>query len=280
MSGLGHMLVATDLTGRSFYALQRAMQLKRQSNALVSVLHVVEPGLMADLETKRSAEATTALQDWRAALSKEDQQAVGVNIVVGDPFAAILDEAAHSKTDLIVVGQPGKRGLKELFTGTTAERVARFSDRPVLMVNQHPVGGYKRVLVALDFSESAKEALKWACRVAPDAEMKIVHAWHSPIMRFSAGGQVAFEEASARLRAQEEGQIRGVIEQSLAPRSPAFEMTEGSPYAVVREHIGRFNADLLALGTHARSRLKEAFVGSLAQEFLAGGACDVLIAKA
>jgi nucleotide-binding universal stress UspA family protein len=281
MSGLGHVLVATDLTGRSFYALQRAMQLKRQSGALVSVLHVVEPGLMADLEGKRTAEAAEALRDWRGALSEEDQQAVGINIEVGDPFAAILDEAAHSKTDLILVGQPGKRGLKELFTGTTAERVARFSDRPVLMVNQHPVGGYKRVLVALDFSESAKEALKWACRVAPEAEMKVVHAWNSPILRFSAGGQAEFEDASARLRAQEEAQIRTIIEQSLPPgRTPAFEMAEGSPYAVVREHVGRFNADLLALGTHARSRLKEAFVGSLAQEFLASGACDVLIAKA
>lgn len=37
MSTIQHMLVATDLTGRSLYPLERAMQLKGQSGAAVSV---------------------------------------------------------------------------------------------------------------------------------------------------------------------------------------------------------------------------------------------------
>jgi nucleotide-binding universal stress UspA family protein len=274
------MLVATDLTGRSFYALQRAMQLKGQSGALVSVLHVVEPGLVSNLEDRRRSDASAALEDWRAALPEAARQAVGVNVVVGDPFATILDEAGQCKTDLVVVGQPGKRGLKELFTGTTAERVARFSDEPVLMVNQHPVGGYKRVLVAMDFSQGARRALQWAVRIAPDAEIRVVHAWQSPVMKFSARDAAQFEAAKERLRAQEEQQIRTVVEQAAVPgRALDFKMIEGDPHAVVRSEIGVFNADLLAMGTHARSTLRAAMVGSLAQEFLAEGACDVLIAK-
>jgi universal stress protein E len=281
MSNPTHMLVATDLTGRSFYALQRAMQLKGQSGALVSVLHVVEPGLISNIEDRRRVEAAAALQDWRAALPETVQQAVGVNVMVGEPFATILDEAAHCKTDLVVVGQPGKRGLKELFTGTTAERVARFSDEPVLMVNQHPIGGYKRVLVAVDLSQGSKRALEWVWRIAPDAEIRIVHAWQSPLMRFSAKDAAQFEAASERLRAQEERQIRAIVEQTAPPGRPlSFEMIEGSPHAVIRNEIGVFNADLLAMGTHSRSSLKAAMVGSLAQEFLAEGACDVLVAKA
>jgi nucleotide-binding universal stress UspA family protein len=280
MSALRHVLVATDLTGRSFYALQRAMQLKGQSGALVSVLHVVESGLISNLEERRRSEASAALQDWRAALPEAVRQAVGVNVMVGEPFATVLDEAAHCKTDLVVLGQPGKRGLKELFTGTTAERVARFSDEPVLMVNQHPVGGYKRVLVAMDFSQGAGRALQWAARIAPDAEIRVVHAWQSPVMRFSARDAAHFEAAKERLRAQEERQIRSVVEQAAPPgRALDFKMIEGDPHTVVRSEIGVFNADLLAMGTHARSTLRAAMVGSLAQEFLAEGACDVLVAK-
>jgi nucleotide-binding universal stress UspA family protein len=281
MGSLKHMLVATDLTGRSFYALQRGMQLKGQSGALLSVLHVVEPGLITNIEARRCAEAAAALEDWRAALPEEGRQAVGVNVTVGEPFAAILDEAAHAKTDLVVMGQPGKRGLKELFTGTTVERVTRFGDGPILMVAQHPVGGYKRVLVALDFSQGAKRALEWALRVAPDAEIRIVHAWQCPVTRLASRDPAEFEAAKERLRAQEERQVKAVIEQAVPPgRAPRLDMIEGSPHEVVRDQIGTFNADLLAMGTHSRTRLRTVMVGSLAQEFLAGGACDVLVAKA
>jgi len=34
------------------------------------------------------------------------------------------------------------------------------------------------------------------------------------------------------------------------------------------------------MGTHARSALKTAMIGSLAREFLAEAACDVLVARA
>jgi universal stress protein E len=107
------------------------------------VLHVVEPGLASNLEERRCADAAAVLQEWRAALPEGKQQDVAVNVMVGDPFATIVEEAASCKTDLVVVGQPGKRGLKELFTGTTTERVIRFGAEPVLRVNQHPNGGYR-----------------------------------------------------------------------------------------------------------------------------------------
>jgi nucleotide-binding universal stress UspA family protein len=34
------------------------------------------------------------------------------------------------------------------------------------------------------------------------------------------------------------------------------------------------------MGTHSRSRLATAMIGSLAQDFLAEGACDVLVTRA
>ena len=280
MSHLRHMLVASDLTGRSFYPLQRAMQLKEQSGALVTVLHVVEPGLASKLEERRCTEATTVLQEWRAALPDAKRQDVAVNVMVGDPFATIIEEAASRKTDLVVVGQPGKRGLKELFTGTTTERVIRFGVEPVLRVNQHSNGGYKRVLVAMDFSEAAKRALEWACRIAPEAEIRVVHAWQPPLVGFSSKDTAKLETAQQRLRAQEEHQIRAVLEQVAPARPLRIEMVEGNPYTAIRNQIGTFNAELLAMGAHSRSRVANAMIGSLAPDFLAEGACDVLVTRA
>jgi nucleotide-binding universal stress UspA family protein len=211
-------------------------------------------------------------------LTEATQPGVSVDVVVGDPFASILEALRSLQADLAVIGGPGRRGLKELFTGTTAERVIRFADQPVLMVNHHARGPYKRVLVAMDFSQGARRALEWACRIAPEAEIRLVHAWQPPVKGRSHEKKEA-DAANRRLREQEEQQLRAVVQQVAPTLSLPIEILDDEPYSALSNNIEAFNADLLAMGTHARSRLSTAVVGSLAQEFLAAGPCDVLVAR-
>jgi nucleotide-binding universal stress UspA family protein len=278
MAQLAHLLAATDLTGRSVYPLQRAMQLRAESDCQVTVLNVVEQGLTPGITERRRADALSELEAWQRSLTEAAQPGVSVNVVVGDPFAAILDELRAQHADLAVIGGPGKRGLKELFTGTTAERVVRFADQPVLMVNQHPNGPYKFVLVAMDFSQGARRALEWACRIAPEAEIRLIHAWQPPVKGREHERQ-EIDAANRRLREQEEQQLKAVIQEVAPALSLPLEIVDDEPYSALRNTIGTFTADLLVLGTHARSRLSTATVGSLAQEFLAAGPCDVLVAR-
>jgi nucleotide-binding universal stress UspA family protein len=87
------------------------------------------------------------------------------------------------------------------------------------------------------------------------------------------------DAANRRLREQEEQQLRAVIQQVVPQFSLPLEIADDEPYSALRAAIGTFGADLLVMGTHARSRLSTAIVGSLAQEFLAAGPCDVLVAR-
>jgi nucleotide-binding universal stress UspA family protein len=279
MAHIGHLLVASDLTGKSVYPLQRAVELKAESDCQLTVMHVVEPGLTSHVSERRRGEAATELATWKRALPEAMQPGIDISVTVGDPFADIVDVLHSRQADIAIVGGPGKRGLKELFTGTTAERVIRFSEQPVLMVNRHPSGPYKRVVVAIDFSQGARRALEWACRIAPQAQIRLVHAWQSPLWG-QASEQKETDAANQRLREQEERYLRSIVEQAGASRPLALEIVEDSPYTALRNAIGHSGAELLAMGTHARSRLATAMVGSLAQEFLAAGACDVLVAKA
>jgi nucleotide-binding universal stress UspA family protein len=278
MAQLAHLLAATDLTGRSVYALQRAIQLRAESDCQVTVLNVVEHGLTASIAERRRAEALLELETWTRALPEAAQLGVSVDVVVDDPFAAILEALRGLRADLAVIGGPGKRGLKELFTGTTAERVVRFADQPVLMANQHPSGPYKRVLVAMDFSQGARRALEWACRIAPQADIRLVHAWQPPVKGPTHERQQT-DAANRRLCEQEAQQLRTVIQQVAPALTLPLEIVDDEPYSALRNTIGTFGADLLAMGTHARSRLSTAIVGSLAQEFLAASPCDVLVAR-
>ena len=281
MSTLQHILVATDLTGRSLYALERAMQLKMQSGAALDVLHVIEPGFSSRLQERRHADALAVLQDWKEALPEVARQELIINVMVGEPFSTIVEELTNHQMDLLVVGRPGRHGVKELFLGTTTDRVVRYSNQPVLMVAQHPNGAYKRVIVALDFSEGAARALTWAYRVAPDADVRVVHAWQSPFLGLPARDASAANKDKARIRELDERRIKEILEQaSPQPSSPRLVVVEGDPHSVIRNEIGTFNADLLVMGTHSRSRIATATLGSFAQAFLAEGACDVLVARA
>jgi nucleotide-binding universal stress UspA family protein len=87
------------------------------------------------------------------------------------------------------------------------------------------------------------------------------------------------DAANRRLREQEEQQLRAAVQEVVPSFSLPLEILEDEPYAALRNRIATFGADLLAMGTHARSRLSTAIVGSLAQEFLAAGPCDVLVAR-
>jgi nucleotide-binding universal stress UspA family protein len=155
MAGIERTLAATDLTERSERAFQRAAQLSRDGRATLALLHVVESGLVAAVRERRHAFAEDYLREWFAKLTETDRAGARFKVESGEPFAVIIEQARERSADLIVVGEPGKKGLKEFFVGTTAERVVRHSDRPVLVVKQPTRHAYRRVLVAVDFSVGA-----------------------------------------------------------------------------------------------------------------------------
>ncbi len=255
------------------------MHLKIQSGGAASVLHVIEPGLSTKLQERRHADALAVLQDWREVLPEIARQDLAINVMVGEPFATIVEELEIHQMDLVVVGRPGKHGLRDLFLGTTTERVVRYSPQPVLMVAQHPNGPYKRVLVAMDLSAGAARALALAYRIAPDAEIKAVHAWQSPFVGLPSKDTSAGKDKE-RLLELDKRRIKEILQALPHCASPDIAVVEGDAHTVIRNEIGLFNADLLVMGTHSRSRLSTALVGSLAHTFLAEGACDVLVARA
>ena len=280
MSKIARLMVATDLTERSQRAFERAIELKSQAGGTITVtlLHAVEPGLFPAIGEERYADAVDFLRGQIAALPEEKRAGVACNVRVGEPFTTIIDEAHRQNADLIVLGQPAKGGLKELFIGTTTERVLGHSDLPILVVKKLVRGAYQRVLVAMDLSEGAIRALETAYRIAPDADFLMLHAWYAPIIDFGASD---FAQESQRVRELIDRRTKESLSR-LAPRAaaPRFELIDSSPHVAIRNQISVFDPDILAMGTHARSPLKAAMIGSLAREFLAEAACDVLVARA
>jgi nucleotide-binding universal stress UspA family protein len=277
---IAHILVGTDLTDRSERAFERALQLQQQTDATLTLLHVIEPGLLDDLATHRRRDAEAFLHSRIAELPDKARSRCSCKVLIGDAFNTITCEALAQGVGLIVLGEPGKHRYADLFVGTTADRVVRASPVPVLVVKGPSAAPYQRVLVPFDLSEGATRALETALTIAPKAEVRIVHAWRPPLAALPE------REATTDTIRKENDEIRLLIErvskQALAHSAAQgrvlnIDMIENNPYLVVRNESGW--PDLLAMGTHARGRLATRMIGNLARHMLAEAPCDVLVAR-
>ncbi len=138
------ILCAVDFSEPSKHALEVAVDLAKQTSAELIALHVVEPVIypveygmvavsVAELERGALTRARTELNRLVTAAVKDAVRARAC-VESGAAFERICDRARADDCDLIVVATHGLTGLKHLLIGSTAERVVRSADRPVLTV--------------------------------------------------------------------------------------------------------------------------------------------------
>jgi universal stress protein E len=281
MGDTRHILVATDLTDRSACALERGIQLCRDAHVpRLTLLHVVGQGLPSSIADSQRSNAEAFLKNQLLQAGRPETSTAAA-VCTGDPFSTIIGEAMTRAADLVVIGQPAKHRYSEIFTGTTAERVIRFADRPVLMARHSPKGPYRRVLAAFDGSEGAVRALRAALTIAPAAEFQIVHAWWPP--HVALGEIDAAKQALADENKQLQLLIKDAVEEAVhGSRSQGsnvnVDLIENNPYTALSNQCSW--ADLLVMGTHSKGRLASTVsIGRLAQHLLVESSCDVLTSR-
>ena len=111
---------------------------------------------------------------------------VDVVVEVGQAIPHILSAAAVTHADLIVLGTHGASGFEHLLLGSVTEKVLRKAPCPVLTVppRAHNTSAlpFKKILAAVDFSDSSLAALGAALSVAQeaDAQLTILHVLDWP----------------------------------------------------------------------------------------------------
>lgn len=150
--GLRKILVATDLSPRAEKAVARAMQLAEEHNSALIVVHVLS--VAAGDKTRTREMAAKIEEDLRRKVhvrSHRNGRSVKIRVLSGTPFVEIIRRARAEEADLILAGAHGTDFLKDLLVGSTAQKVVRKGDRPVLIVKQAARSLYRRLLVAVDF---------------------------------------------------------------------------------------------------------------------------------
>jgi len=135
---VARFLVATDFSASSKGALQAAVELAKRLNARVLLVHATELSgslhsghlLVDELSQKRYAQQFQKV----ISASRGDEVITDRIVITGNPVKVILNQAKHQKTDLIIVGTRGHRGMQRLVLGSVAEAVVRRATCPVFTV--------------------------------------------------------------------------------------------------------------------------------------------------
>ncbi len=280
------ILAATDLSERSRRAVKRAALLARALGAELSLLHVVDedqPENMVEMERRIAQEILEATVSRDRLLAAAEAE---ILVVAGDPFQGILDAAEALGSDLIVAGAHRKRLLRDVFIGTTVERVMRHGRHPVLMVNRDEESPYRQVLAAVDFSENAARALKFgkALSVLEDAKITVMHAV-APISRTQMS-YVGLEAEQIGTHLEHEArniaaELRTFLDNAgLDSMAHATSIVEGTAARAILERCKALGTELVVMGTSGKGGLSKALLGSVAEEVLRAAECDVLAVPA
>jgi nucleotide-binding universal stress UspA family protein len=281
-TGLDRVLVATDLSGRSGKAVARGLNLASKYSAHIKIVHVVDddqPEVLVELEASRSSELLT---EFVRPLVQQYGVEPEIEVIKGMASEAIRMAADAMNADLLVLGEHRRLKGRDVFTGTTVERVIRMCGRPVLVARLESDQTYRSVVAAIDFSYPSVEALRFVSRASflGCSELVLLHAYlplAEGFMRYANVGEDRIEDYARSLADEARTALESLVKTvPAAGLSPELVVQEGAPQEVIGEFIATRLPQLVVLGTTGNSLLKNIFIGSVANAVLRDAACDVL----
>lgn len=290
MNKLKTILVGVDFSECSRCALEQAVRLARSNNASLSVIHVIDSsaqdnslaGFPPELDEWRRLNREHAiwrLADWtKAAGAPEGHSREVMN---GTPLDVLLEQSRSRHVDLLVLGITGD-SLLPYGAGTLATKCLRKTATRVLLVKQTHPRPFQRIVACVDFSETSKEVVKQALRVAVQdhSELHFLHVFQTEWNNWSSSGQFSgladFEKGRGALLQGNLRQFTNVPEETPAIYSVAPAKTHGHGIA---EYCRSVDADLAVLGTRGRTTLPYILLGSTVERLLREIPCSVLAVR-
>ena len=292
MSPLRAIVTATDFSAPSRHAAQRAAQLARAAGSGMTLMHTVGGSALEDLRrwladdsqaaSTIEASARARLQELAAELGRSEGLDVQARLSIGHPVEQITQHAQEVQADLLVTGTRGAGFFRGVVVGSTAERIAKRSGRPVLMVRQLPHEPYRRILVPVDFSDWSLAAIRLAQQVAPQATLVLMHAVEVPFegkMRLAGvADEVVMHYRSAAQREALQRLSALAAQAGLSPDQVRLSTPEGAePWMLIVQEEQERDCDLVVIGRQGRHAIDEFLLGSTTRMVIADGAVDVLI---
>jgi len=288
--GFRSLLIPVDLSAATQQLLARVALLPLARKARLTLLHVVPKLLSREARRRAQSDAGRALELAASTLARRLPASVRITprVTVGAAAAEIARYARLRKAELIVMGRGGGGRVSDIFLGSTAERVIRAGQLPVLVVRLRPHAAYQCPLLALDMDEAAQGVLPLALRVlsSPRPLAGVVHAYEIPAHGLIYPSLLAEQKQEQRQHYQRKAlqALEGMVATALAKEKAApgelswkAHLHHGSPRTVIPKVVAKTGADLLVLGSRGHAGVAHVLLGSVAGDILREVPCDVLV---
>jgi nucleotide-binding universal stress UspA family protein len=247
----------------------------------------------SDPAAERAAigEATSYLAEIAAGLRARGV-AVETIVSAGEPAEVLVGQARLRHADLILLATHGRSGLGRLLAGSVAETVLTQSPVPVVLARAEtadPVVGAMsgiRLLVPLDGSVVSERALTWVRELADSLAAEVVLTRIVGTKSSSLSGELADFAPPLPSTVPDEDErtagwyLEGVAEQLRADGLRVTTVLRSDDPAAGILAVARDDpATCIVMGTHGRSGLTRALLGSVALDVLRRGTLPVLLVR-
>ena len=141
----------------------------------------------------------------------------------------------------------------------------------------------RKILVPIDFSDSASNIIEWAAYLARESKSQLVlfHAYHLPVEFQQLEGAYLPPDFWANVKSEAEASLaRYETELRESGHSVESVVREGYAATAIVDEANELGADLIVIGTHGLSGLKHMLLGSVAERVVQKAPCPVLTVKA
>jgi nucleotide-binding universal stress UspA family protein len=220
------------------------------------------------------------------------------NLIQGYPAEVILEQAAASRPDLIVIGAKGLRATLGILLGGVAQQVVEHACCPVLVIRA-PYRQINQVLVITDGSECGSHAVEFSASF-PFIAGTAFHLLHvlppSPVLTPDLLSQIwtlsdeaidpslfpdhdieaEVETARAAGKSILDGANQVLLSQGIKAKTA---LLQGDAATEVIQYARDNQVDLIIAGSRGLSTMQSWLIGSVSRKLVHYAGCSVLLVK-
>lgn len=240
------ILVAVAGRGLCEEMFNMLMDIPSLQKTSVTVLHVVPPQVTSDGMADKLEEGGKILAQAVQSL-KIDPSRVNPRLKQGDP-KTVCQVAEEEQSDLVIMGSRGLGRLQSILENSVSQYVFQLTSRPMLLVKDDIyVKKIRRVMVALDKSDSAKQSLELALSLVKEvsgSEIILVHVAKDLTGKFTEDVTASAEKDAVLAPGIALAKQMGVSYRCVS--------AAGKPGEAICRIAEEMNADLLVIGSPDR----------------------------
>lgn len=299
MNQFKNILYVIEPTADQAPAVARAVSLAKKNQAKLAVMEVIPPVADDYYQVDTITPHMQALESLIAPY--QNRLKIQIKVEVGTTFLEVIRAVLRDGHDLLIKAAENPDFLKRLF-GSDDMHLLRQCPCPVWLMKPSEKSNYASILAAVDFDPLKSTAIEQtlnqkilelagALALSDSASLHVVHAWETfaektmlsrsdlrpeNLIPYLENEQMLHQKGLYGLGETLRDQIGADAYHNL---SPHFHLLKGSARKIIPELAVALQADVVVMGTVARTGIPGFIIGNTAEAILDQLTCSVLAIK-